>query len=81
MPPSSGPLAFASQKARLAEWVHGVGLLLDPMERPKERRNVSADANEVPMRALFHPRMDWTIHSGDHASPLLGLLRSARRAG
>jgi hypothetical protein len=38
----------------------------------KEQRNVSADANEKPMKALFHPRMDSNIRSGDHASPLLG---------
>jgi hypothetical protein len=34
----------------------------------KEQRNVSADANEKPMKALFHPRMDPNIRPGDHAS-------------
>jgi hypothetical protein len=38
----------------------------------RERRNVSADANEMPMKALFHPRMNSNIRPGDHASPFLG---------
>jgi hypothetical protein len=38
----------------------------------KEQRNVSADANEKPMKALFHPRVNSNIRPGDHASPHLG---------
>jgi hypothetical protein len=37
----------------------------------REGRNVSADANEMPMKAQFHPSMDPDIRPGDHASLLL----------
>ncbi len=31
---------------------------------------MSADANEKPTKALFHPHMDSNMHPGDHPSPL-----------
>jgi hypothetical protein len=38
----------------------------------EEQRKVSADGNEMPMKALSHSRMDPNIRPGDRESSLLG---------